>query len=164
MTYNQARGSSQGFRPMPLRHQARIEWPLFSIAGAPRTSLSTWDRMPAARSSSALIVTEAGRQGCGRDLGALGRRRLCCQLAWPRLNDEPGGNDFPTFLTEIRVFSGDHEAGCNGSSSEKVEQPAVCRLVVSRRWPAALLAMIGSARAGPAGASGRKSGSQGEIY
>ena len=108
-------------------------------------------------------MTGAGRQGFGRDLGARGRRRVCGQVAWPRLNDEPGGDGLPTFLTMSRVFSGELEEGCSGRSSGKVEQPAVGRLVASRRWPAALPAIIGSARAGPAGASGRKSGSQGEI-
>ena len=108
-------------------------------------------------------MTEAGRQGYSHDLGALGRRRVCGQQAWPRLNDEPGSDDLPTFLTESRVFSGDLGAGCNGRSSGKVEQPAVCRLVASRRWPAALPAVIGSERAGPTGVLGRKSGSLGEI-
>ena len=88
---------------------------------------------------------------------------LVCPTTQLRLNDQPGGDEVSTLLTEIKLFPGDFEAACNGWGSGKVEQPAVCRLVASRRWPAALPGLIGSARAGPAGASGRKSGSQGEI-
>ena len=70
---------------------------------------------------------------------------LVCLTTQLRLNDQPGGDEVSTLLTEIKLFPGDFEAACNGWGSGKVEQPAFGRLVRSRRWPAALRAIIGSA-------------------
>ena len=62
---------------------------------------------------------------------------LVCLTTQLRLNDQPGGDEVSTLLTEIKLFPGDFEAACNGWGSGKVEQPAFGRLVRSRRWPAA---------------------------
>ena len=69
------RGSLRDHPSKLLVSQSQSRWPLHSIAGAPRTSLSKRDRKPAARSSSARIVTGTGGQGYSRDLGAPRRRR-----------------------------------------------------------------------------------------
>ena len=57
--------------------------------------------------------------------------------AWPRLNDEAGGDDLATMETKNEVLAGDVSTGEGERSSGKVQQRAVWTLMRSRRWPAA---------------------------
>ena len=90
----------------------------------------------------------ASGSSCGTGFGCLRTHRERDDQAGPCTatpRDQPGGDEVSTLLTEIKLFPGDFEAACNGWGSGKVEQPAFGRLVRSRRWPAALRAIIGSA-------------------